>query len=433
MRKIQTNPALTARGIRRELAKFIASVGVRPSWFAWVLALFLCAALSAASATVKAPNGTDTNPLNLTPEVQEGFKYFNSLEYEKSGAIFEKVLEQHPSSPMAVGYVLNNTVFQELYRLDLLDTTMYVQDRFLSQGKPEENPVVTKRVNSLYDRAIQLSDDRLKKNPKDADALFARGYATSVETLYVGMVDRSYVAALKKAMSARDDNEDVLKLDPKYMDCYLALGVHNFVIGSLSLPFRLLVGVIGLHGSKSKGIKDLRLASQKGVINSVAARTALGLFLRREGKYPEASQVVDGLHKEYPHNFLFALEAANLMKDSGVGMPAVKAYQSLIDEALKPGDYYPNAHLELAYYGLGEAARGQREFKIAADAYASAAKQPTASPLMQRRAHLKSGEMDDLLHDRAGAKEQYDEVLKQGDSDEADRARQYESKPYSGR
>lgn len=397
-----------------------------------IVAILALAVLPVAAA-VKAPNGTDTNPLNLTPEVKAAFHDFNTLDYTGAGRLFGKVLDEHPNNPMAVDYVLNNVVFQELYRLDLLDTTTYVQDKFLSSPHPVENMVVTHQVEELYNRAVQLSNQRLQANPKDVDALFARGYATSIKTLYVGMVQRKYVDALKSALSARNDNEDVLNVDPKYFDCYLVLGVRNFVIGSLSFPYRMLIGVIGIHGSKSKGIQDLRLAGQKGIINSVAARTALALFLRREAKYPEAIQVIDGLHREYPHNFLFALEQANLMKDSGVGMPAVAAYQSLIAKALQPGEYYPNALLEMAYYGLGEAARGQREIATAADAYASAAVQPTASPLMVRRSHLKAGEMYDLLHQRPEAKKEYAAVLALGDSDQADLARKYEGHPYTGK
>ena len=70
--------------------------------------------------------------------------------------------------------------------------------------------------------------------------------------------------------------------------------------------------------------------------------------------------------------FLFCLEEANLRRDSGEGMGAVNAYQSLLSDAAKPG-YFPSAHLELAYFGLGDALRGQRHYADAAKAYEQAA------------------------------------------------------------
>ena len=50
------------------------------------------------------------------------------------------------------------------------------------------------------------------------------------------------------------------------------------------LGIKILAGAAGITGSKSKGIEDLRDAGGHGVITSVEARTALGLFLRREAK-----------------------------------------------------------------------------------------------------------------------------------------------------
>jgi tetratricopeptide (TPR) repeat protein len=248
------------------------------------------------------------------------------------------------------------------------------------------------------------------------------------------MVEKKYVAALRMASSARDDDDQVLKLDPKYMDCYLIVGVHDYVLGSLAFPLKVLAGLVGIHGSKSKGIRELRQVGRYGIINSVSARTSLAIFLRREAEYSKAIEVVDGLARQYPHNFLFALEQANLLKDSGQGMPAIAAYQALLARAVQPGGYYPDPHLEMAYYGLGEAARGQRQIVKAATAYQKAAVQSTASPLMQRRAHLAAAEMLDLLGEHAQARKQYDAVLAFGaDSDQAESATKYEKSPYKGR
>lgn len=402
----------------------------------WVLlCTLLCAAALPLRASVTAPNGTDTDPLNLTPQVQAAFQHFYDLDYNNAEARFQKIAAEHPQDPMAAGYLLNNTVFQELYRLDALDTTFYVQDGFLSGKHPVvENMQVTARVQALYNRAIQLSNDRLRANPHDTDALFARGYATSLETVYLGMVEKKYVPALHMAMAARKDDDEVLRLDPKYLDCYLIVGIHNYVLGSLSFPYRLLAGIIGIHGSKAKGLADLRRVGQYGILNSVEARTALALFLRREAQYPQAVQVVDGLHQQYPHNFLFSLEQANLLKDSGQGMPAIAAYQALIQQAGQPGGYYPNPHLEMAYYGLGEAARGQRKIAVAAKAYAAAAAEPTASLLIKRRALLRAGEMSDLLGRRVQAQQRYAAVIALGaDSTQAALARQYRQSPFAGR
>ncbi len=392
------------------------------------------AACLPAGAAVKAPNGTDTNPLNLRPEVQASFQHFYDLDYATADGLFQKIAAEHPADPMAAGYLLNNTVFRELYRLGLLDTTLYVQDGFLSGKHPVvEDPQTTAKVEGLYKHAIELSNDRLAENPNDVDALFSRGYAASLETLYIGMVEKKYVPALHLALAARKDDDQVLKLDPKYEDCYLIVGVHEYVLGTLIMPLKLLAGLVGMHGSKSKGMADLRLVGRDGIINSVSAQTSLAIFLRREADYSKALAVIEEVHGRYPHNFLFSLEEANLLKDSGQGPRAIDAYQVLLRQSRETG-YYPSPHTELAFYGLGEAARGQRQIEVAAQAYRSAAAEPTASLLMQRRAHLRAGEMEDLLGQHDEAKKQYDAVLALGPGySQADDARKFEHTPYDGK
>ena len=102
------------------------------------------------------------------------------------------------------------------------------------------------------------------------------------------------------------------------------------------------------------------------------ARTAIALFLRREAKYKEAIEVIRGLKAYYPHDYLFWLEEANLRKDAGEGMAAVAAYREIIAANAKPG-YFFQARMELTYFGLGDALRGQRHYAEAAQAYEQAA------------------------------------------------------------
>jgi len=52
--------------------------------------------------------------------------------------------------------------------------------------------------------------------------------------------------------------------------------------------------------------------------------------------------VVRQLESEYPRNFLFRLEEANLRKDAGEGMAAVAAYQELLAKSSRHG-YFADA------------------------------------------------------------------------------------------
>ncbi len=375
----------------------------------------------------------DTDPLNRQPGVREAFDRVYSMNYDDAIARFEKIQREHPGDPMATDFVLDAVLFRELNRLDLLDTTFYANDGFLT-GKHTvaEDPKARDRIRALGDQAINEASAQLKVNPSDVNALFARGWAKSLEATYSGMAERAFGTGLKQALGARTDCERVLQLDPNYVDAKLVVGVYEYVVGALPFAFKLLIGFMGIHGSKTQGMALLRDAAARGVVTSVEARTAMMLFLRREAKYGEAAAIARQLAGEYPHGYLFQLEEANLEKDGGEGMVAVNSYEHVIDLAKRPG-YFDSAHLELAYFGLGEALRGQTLYARAVSAYETGAYQPTTSQELRRRCLLKAGESYDLMHDHAKAVQEYRAVLNNGaDTVQGDLAQRYIRSAYAG-
>jgi len=203
-------------------------------------------------------------------------------------------------------------------------------------------------------------------------------------------------------------------------------------VGALPLPFKFLIGFAGVTGSKSRGLEMLRDDGNRGVVTNIEARTVVALFLRRESKYQEAIQVVRKLKSEYPHDYLFCLEEANLRKDAGEGMGAVTAYRELLAANARPG-YFASTQLELAHFGLGEALRGQRHYSEAAQAYEQAAWTRDVSPELKIRALLAAGECRDLNGERAQAVKDYQAAISTGpETSRADTARKHLRNPYRG-
>lgn len=395
-----------------------------------LLRLFL---LLAAIAAPAAAQPVHTNGLNRDPLVREAYDHFYNLDYPGAVARFEHFHELHPGDPHATDLLLNAVIFQELYRLDLLDTTFYANDGFLS-GKhaTEEDPKTRDRIFSLADEAVREADWRIGQNSRDVDAYFARAWARSLRCTYMAMVERGFSSGFHLALKAKDDANKCLQLDPDYIDAKLIVGVYEYVVGALPWPFKLLIGFAGVTGSKSRGMELLRDDGARGVITSVESRTVTALFLRREGKYKQAIDVVRSLIAQYPHDYLFHLEEANLRKDDGEGMAAVEAYRTLLADAARPG-YFADARLELADFGLADALRGQRHYLEAAQAYERAAQAPTVGLELKIRSFLAAGECHDLTGDRPHALADYKAVLQAGpNTSRADTARKRLQSPYKG-
>ncbi|HTW62710.1 MAG TPA: hypothetical protein VMD55_12960 [Terracidiphilus sp.] len=375
----------------------------------------------------------DTNPMNYDPQVREAYQHFYDLDYPAAVAEFEHFHEEHPGDPQATTYLLNAVIFQELYRLDLLDTTFYANDGFLTgHHATDEDPKARDRIFSLADEAVREADWRIGKNPNDVDAWFARAWARSLRCTYVAMVERSFGAGFRLATKARDDAQHALNLDPNYVDAKLIVGVYDYVVGALPWPFKLMIGIAGITGSKSQGMALLDDAANRGVITRVEARTVIALFLRREGRYQEAIQVVLLLKNQYPRDFLFCLEEANLRKDAGEGMAAVEVYRQLVSANADPG-YFASAKPELAYFGLGDALRGQRHYAEAAQAYEKAAWTADVGIELKIRSLVDAGECLDLIGDRLQAVKDYQAAVEAGpNTSRAETARKCLHSPYRG-
>lgn len=399
----------------------------------WLLRLILIPVLLISAAAGWADVKVHTNPLNFDPQVKEAYHHFYLLDYPAAVARFESFHKQHPGDPYATAMLLEGIVFQELYRQDLLDTTFYANDGFLT-GKhaTDEDPKKRDQIFALADEAVREADQRVASNPKDVDALFARGWARALRCTYVAMVERGFASGFRLANKAKDDCTRALQIDPDYVDAKLVVGVYEYVVGALPLPFKFFIGFAGITGSKSKGMELLHDAGQRGPATSVEARTVIALFLRREGKYKEAIGVVQSLKKQYPRDYLFCLEEANLRKDDGQGMRAVEAYQQVLGDAAKPG-YFAEARLELAYFGLGDALRGQRHYADAAHAYEQAAASPRVGTELKVRTLLAAGECHDLLGERSQAFHDYQAAITAGpNTSRADTARKRLKSPYHG-
>jgi hypothetical protein len=392
----------------------------------WVIALVMVESLCWAS-------GLHTNPLSSDPLVREAFEHFYHLDFQGEVERFERLHAAHQGDPQGTAFLLEAVVLEELYRLDLLDTTFYANDGFLSGKHPTaEDPKARDRIFALTDEAVQEADWRIAKNPKDVDALYARAWARALKSIYVGMAEKSYVACFRLAAKAKDDDVRVLQLDPEYVDAKLVVGIYEYVVGSLSFPFRVLIGFAGITGSKTKGMEMLHEAGSRGILSRVEAQTALALFLRREAKYQQAILIVGKLKDQYPHNYLFCLEEANLRKDAGEGMGAVAAYREVLSADAKPG-YFSSVRLELTYFGLGEALRGQRHYPEAAHAYERAAESKNVGPELKVRSLVAAGECHDMNEDRQDAVKDYSAAIGVGSGgSRTNLARKHLRSPYRG-
>ncbi len=344
------------------------------------------------------------DPLNRT-----AFDHFYNLDYDRAVQEFDQVLQKHPDDPFAVNHFLTAVLFRELYRMGALNTGEYANDTFIQAAHRPADPKVKQQIKDLVQRAFQLEEKRLDANPKDVEALYARGVTRAQFATYTAMVEHAWFSALRNAVGARRDHERVLELAPEATPAKLIVGAHNYVMGSLPLALRAGITVLGIGGNKEKGFQYLRECAAGSGETSVDARILLVLFLRREHRYEEALPIARGLVASYPRDVLMALEEGNLLRADGHDQEAAAVYRK-VWQAGREG-HYDGLHYEIAALSLGDLLRSQKDYAGAAPAYEQVSEVPQPDPEILQKANLGAGEMYDILQKRDLAMKKYQAVL----------------------
>jgi tetratricopeptide (TPR) repeat protein len=406
----------------------------RWAWLLWAVFLLVTAA-ARLEAEPRPATPTSQSPSSKSPFRPEdplnasAFDHFYNLDYQPAVSEFEQVLKRHPDDPFAVNHLLTAVLFQELYRIGALDTSEYANDTFVSKPHRPPDPKVQQRIKDLVEQASRLEEKRLAANPNDIDALYARGVTRAEFATYIALVERAWFSALRNAVGARRDHERVLELDPGYTDAKLIVGAHNYVMGSLSWAVKVAVAMVGLSGSKQKGLEYLQDAANAGAESSVDAKIVLVVFLRREKRYGEALQLVRSLLAAYPRNLLLALEEGNLLRAAGKDAEAAASYRA-VWQAGKDGRF-PGLHYEAAAVSLGDLLRNQKDYTAAAAAYGMVDQVQKPDPEVSQKADLGAAEMYDLLQKRDQALKSYHAVIAtDGSTSFAEKARQGLKEPY---
>jgi len=200
--------------------------------------------------------------------VSRGFEHFYNLEYDEAIADFSEAVKQHPDLPAVHNHLAQAILYRAMFRAGALESELVTgSNPFLRRPKVEATPEENRRFQQAVQKSMELCQARLRQNPQDPKALYALGVAHGWRANYNFLVRKAWRDALRDATNARKLHNKVSELDPSMIDARLMQGVHDYVVGSLPLLWKMLGFLIGFRGDKGQGIRTLELVAQKGVVN----------------------------------------------------------------------------------------------------------------------------------------------------------------------
>ena len=240
----------------------------------------------------------------------EGYEALYNLDYEGARKRFQKMIDLAPDHPAGAQCYASSLWLQQLNEAWELQASLYSADAY-EKGKPKLNRAQVEEFRKWIRTSKQLSQARLKKDPRDVEALYFLGAAEGLEAAFAGGVERKFRAALRSGTDAVDHHKEVLKLSPEFRDAELTIGLLNYVIGSLSLPVKMLAATMGVRGSKKRGLEALERVAAEGKWARDAARVLLIDLYKREKRWPDSFEMAHQLSEKYPRNYLFKLQMAD--------------------------------------------------------------------------------------------------------------------------
>jgi len=272
--------------------------------------VLLSAAICAARPETKANSPAFTE----VPELASGFHLLYTQKFAEGREKFADWESQHPDEPFVQVAVAASYLFEEFYRQDVLSSDFFLNEKkFLNgiDGKPD--PGRMKSFQEAIQHARKLAKQRLEKNAKDPEALFALALSAGMESDAAMILKKQHLEALKRLKEANEHARQLLAQQPDANDAYVALGAANYIIGSLSGGARFMLRFGGIHGDKKLGMEQLGKTIENGRYLQPFAKILLALAARREKQNPLAQKLFHELSEEFPESALYAAEYAKAM------------------------------------------------------------------------------------------------------------------------
>jgi hypothetical protein len=272
-----------------------------------VTALWVCCALCLVARADEVPRPAAGSALD------RGFSGLYNLDFAGAQRDFATWKQLHPDDPVGPVSEAAGFLFSEFNRLGVLEAQFFENDTaFAGRPKLTPDPVLREHFMAAITQAQNLSHQRLAKDSKDRDALFALTLSSGLQADYAALIEKRNLASLHFAKEASASAQELLAVCHDCYDALVATGFSKYITGSMAAPVRWILRMGGLSADKQGGIADLQKTAAHGHYLAPFARILLAIAYVREKDKSQALRLLTGLRQQFPANTLFPREIAHL-------------------------------------------------------------------------------------------------------------------------
>jgi len=394
--------------------------------FFGVLILLLMSTVSLSAQQPSSPTSpwiTDAERARFEELRRSGLDALYNIDYDKAERDFKEIVKLNPNHPGGYQLLAARVWIKTLYESRRLQGSLYSSETFYSSGDDKVDPKIVTEFRNLTREAKRLAEAKLKQDPRNIEARDFLANTEGLKASFEEAVERRHFAALRDGNDAVNHHREVLKLDPKYIDAQITIGLYEYVVGSLPLGIKIIAGATGFRGSKKRGLAMLEQVAKEGRWAQDDAKTVLILLYRREKRFADVLKLTRELSAKYPRNYLLRIETADALvsiaeikrkeNDIAGATQAEKEAFATFDEVLRDRNMRDAAAraLDLIHFKYGEVLMMAGYHDRAAKEFLAATKVDRGEAGLITMAHLYAGRSFDVAGKRDEAVAQYKEVL----------------------
>ncbi|MBR9976027.1 MAG: tetratricopeptide repeat protein [Bacteroidetes bacterium] len=350
--------------------------------------------------------------------IREGVQDTYNLRFESADAAFRKVAQAHPDHPAGPFFL----AMVEWWRI-----LITIEDESRDG-----------QFYDMLDDVIDMCDDRLDRNENDIAGLFFKGGAIG----FKGRLQanrKSWVSAAKTGKEALPVVMDASELAPDNADLAFGTGIYDYYAAVLPDRYPVLKPLMVFlpEGNKALGLKELKLAAEKGrYANYEAMYFLLQVYYGMENKPSNALHYARRLLEAFPENPVFHRYLGRTYIKLGNWERAAEVFSDIAKRSGADKRGYSKRMLREAQYYLGYNAMQTKnlgnamKYLVECDKISrSLDDEPSGFMVM---ANLRMGQVHDMMEQRSYAVKQYDKVLRMRDFNGSHGlAKRYKKSAYS--
>ena len=324
-------------------------------------------------------------PTDRLEKVRGALDAIYRMDFAAAEARCRDMIAAWPDDPAGRVYLARVYWQQLLVEERALTVHRFVQPDFFVAKPPKKltaDPAAVARFRKASAEAIQQAEAAAQKHPADPAALFVLGAAYQNEASFLLAISREWWQAFRAGSRSERAQRRLLNLDRGYSDALLVTGLFHYSVGALPWNLRWIPLLLGYHGGKSAGEREMEQAAAKGQIVADDARALLAVLYAIDGRYEPALRKLEELGAKYPENYLTQLDIAGIRLRRGNPAGAIEIYRNVLDRA------YPGLERAIVCNRLGIAYREAKNYAESEKWLRASLDDPTASARTKDQARV---------------------------------------------